>query len=606
MSLKSVFKNNCSAMIVTRSMAVFSAVLLGLTVFGAADARAEKRVALIIGNSAYEHTTPLPNPKNDAVVLTRVLKRLGFDVVSGIDLKRPEFEKTVRTFASKLKSADVGLFFYSGHGLQVNGNNYLVPIDAKLVDEADLDFAMVKMNAVMRQMERNSKTNLIFIDACRDNPLARNLARSMGRTRSASIGRGLAPVRSGIGSMITFATEPGNVALDGAGSNSPFTTALVRHIETPGLDIAELLRRVRREVIDSTAGRQVPWNHSSLTDGFTFLKGMVGAAGPMAANGSGSGSMELAFWNTIKGSSNPADIQDYLTRFPKGTFASIATRQIKKLNAQKTAALGKLPSGQGGDKSSARSFQDCDICPKMVKIPAGSFMMGSADDDRSASRYERPQHKVTIKKPFAVGQFEITFDEWDACVADRGCAGYKPKDEKWGRGKRPVIRVNWEDAVTYLSWINHKTGKNYRLLSEAEWEYVARAGTKSYFSTGPKLTTYQAVFDGRRAFNGGPKGIRAAQTEEVGRFKPNSFGVYDMHGNVSEWVSDCWHKSYEGAPSDGSSWDTPAERSTCSSKVRRGGSWYNAARDLRSAQRRRFSTRLKSYEVGFRVARDLD
>ena len=563
------------------------------------SARAENRVALIIGNSAYEHTTPLPNPKNDAVVLTRVLTRLGFDVISGIDLKRQDFEQTVRSFATKLKTADVGLFFYSGHGLQVNGNNYLVPIDAKLADEADLEFAMVKMDAVMHQMERNSKTNLIFIDACRDNPLARTLARSMGRTRSASIGRGLAPVRSGIGSMITFATEPGNVALDGEGANSPFTTALVKHIETPGLDIAQLLRRVRRQVIDSTAGRQVPWNHSSLTDGFTFLKG---AGGPALANsGAGSSAMELALWNNIKGSKSAADYQDYLTRFPKGTFAHLATRQVKKF---KTAALGKLPSGQTG--GSAKAFRDCEACPKMVTIPPGSFMMGSPDDDKSASRYERPQHKVTIKKPFAVGQFEITFDEWDACVADRGCAGYKPQDEKWGRGKRPVIRVNWEDAVTYLSWINHKTGKNYRLLSEAEWEYVARAGSKSHFSFGPKLTTYQAVFDGRRAFNGGPKGIRASKTEEVGQFKPNGFGVYDMHGNVSEWVSDCWHKSYEGAPTDGSSWDTPAERSTCSSKVRRGGSWYNSARDLRSAQRRRFSTRLKSYEVGFRVARDLE
>ena len=586
---------------------IFHSLLLLLVSFTsmawAQSASAEKRVALIIGNSAYQHTIPLPNPKNDAVVLSRVLKRLGFDVVTGVNLKRTDFEKTVRTFAQRLKTADVGLFFYAGHGLQVNGNNYLVPIDAKLADEADLEFAMVKMDAVMRQMERNSKTNLIFIDACRDNPLARSLARAMGRTRSASIGRGLAPVRSGIGSMITFATEPGNVALDGEGKNSPFTSALVHHIETPGLDIADLLRRVRRQVIDTTKGRQVPWNHSSLTDGFTFLKGTGGAV--VENSGSGSSNMELAFWNNVKSSKNPADLQDYLSRFPKGTFTSLATRQMKMLEGQKTAALGKLPGAQvGGVKT--KSFQDCETCPKMTVIPAGAYVMGAPENDKSADRKERPQHKVTISKPFAVGQFEVTFDEWDACVADRGCAGYRPQDEKWGRGKRPVIRVNWEDAITYTAWLAHKTGKAYRLLSEAEWEYVARAGSNGNFSTGPQLTTYQAVFDGRRSFNGGPKGIRARQTEEVGKFKVNAFGVYDMHGNASEWVSDCWHKSYQNAPVDGSSWDTPDERSSCRNKVIRGGSWFNSARDLRSSYRRRYSNHLRSYEVGFRVARELD
>ena len=166
--------------------------------------------------------------------------------------------------------------------------------------------------------------------------------------------------------------------------------------------------------------------------------------------------------------------------------------------------------------------------------------------------------------------------------------------------------MSWEDAITYVAWINHKTGKSYRLLSEAEWEYVARAGTKTYFSTGPKLTTYQAVFDGRRSFNGGPKGIRAVQTEQVGQFKPNAFDVYDMHGNASEWVSDCWHKSYQGAPDDGSSWDKPDERSSCRSKVIRGGSWFTSARDLRSSHRRRFGGHLRSREVGFRIARDLE
>lgn len=249
---------------------IVSVALLLVTLFNSSQALAEKRVALVVGNSNYKYTTALPNPKNDASALSAVLERLGFEVVGGNDLDRSEFEKAVVTFSRKLRSADVGLFFYAGHGLQVGGQNYLVPTDAKLSDESDLEFAMLKLNDVMAQMERSTKTNLLFIDACRDNPLARNLARAMGRTRSGNISRGLAVVRTGIGSMITFATEPGNVALDGAGENSPFTTALLKHIETPGLDIANMLRRVRRDVILSTKNAQVPWNHSSLTSGFVF------------------------------------------------------------------------------------------------------------------------------------------------------------------------------------------------------------------------------------------------------------------------------------------------------------------------------------------------
>lgn len=237
---------------------------------------AEKRVALVVGNSEYLNTTALPNPKNDAAAVTEVLKRLNFKVLGGVNLSRTKFESAVVSFSRDLRTADVGLFFYAGHGLQVAGENYLVPTDAKLSDESDLEFALIKLNDVLKQMERSTKTNLIFIDACRDNPLARNLARSMGRTRSGSIGRGLAVVRTGIGSMITFATEPGNVALDGAGENSPFTTALLKHIETPGLDIANLLRRVRLDVIESTKNTQVPWNHSSLTSGFVFNVGISG------------------------------------------------------------------------------------------------------------------------------------------------------------------------------------------------------------------------------------------------------------------------------------------------------------------------------------------
>jgi len=222
------------------------------------------RVALIIGNSAYQHTSALLNPYNDASALAATLRRLGFQVIEGLDVDVEKMAGRVRDFSRALKNASIALFFYAGHGLQLNAVNYLVPVDAKLVDEADAASETIELNDVLKHMERQAKTNIVILDACRNNPLARNLTRTMG-TRSAGIGQGLAEVRSGVGTMIAFATQPGNVALDGVSRHSPFTAALLKHIETPGLDIGDVLRRVRRDVLDETKGRQIPWDHSSLT-----------------------------------------------------------------------------------------------------------------------------------------------------------------------------------------------------------------------------------------------------------------------------------------------------------------------------------------------------
>jgi caspase domain-containing protein len=187
----------------------------------AAFAQAEKRVALVIGNSAYQHTPKLANPTNDAADMAAALKKHGFKVIEGFDLDKPAFDRKVRDFATTLKQAEAGVFFYAGHGLQVAGQNYLVPIDAKAEGIEALDFEMVRVDVIHRLMENQTNTNILFLDACRDNPLARNLARSMG-TRSSEIGRGLAQVQSGVGTLISFSTQPGNVALDGSGRNSSF------------------------------------------------------------------------------------------------------------------------------------------------------------------------------------------------------------------------------------------------------------------------------------------------------------------------------------------------------------------------------------------------
>jgi uncharacterized caspase-like protein len=235
-------------------------VVLALALLPAA-AQADKRVALVIGNSAYQHTPKLANPRNDATDVAGALKALGFQVIDGFDLEKAAFERKVRDFATALQGAEVGLFFYAGHGLQVAGQNYLVPIDAELTTATALEFEMVRVDVVHRIMERQASTNVLFLDACRDNPLARNLARAMG-TRSADIGRGLAAVESGVGTLISFSTQPGNVALDGAGRNSPFAGALVKHMSTPGDDLSAILIAVRNDVMQATQRKQVPWEHS--------------------------------------------------------------------------------------------------------------------------------------------------------------------------------------------------------------------------------------------------------------------------------------------------------------------------------------------------------
>jgi hypothetical protein len=234
-------------------------------------AAAEKRVALVIGNAAYTHAGRLPNPGNDANDMAAALKGVGLDVILGVNLDKRAFDGKVREFSRALANADAGILFYAGHGLQVGQRNYLIPVDAELKSERDLEFEAVALDFVMRQMEidREGKTNIVFLDACRDNPLARNLARAMG-TRSASVGKGLAEVQAGIGSFIAYATKPGDVAADGKGRNSPFTAALAKGVKGPGKSLTGIMVDVRKEVLAATANRQVPWDHSALIGDFYF------------------------------------------------------------------------------------------------------------------------------------------------------------------------------------------------------------------------------------------------------------------------------------------------------------------------------------------------
>ena len=241
------------------------------------------------------------------------------------------------------------------------------------------------------------------------------------------------------------------------------------------------------------------------------------------------------------------------------------------------------------------TFRDYPECPELVVVPAGSFMMGSPEGEEDKHDNEGPLHEVRIDYPLAAGVYPVTFDEWDVCVSGGGCGGYRPDDKGWGRGTRPVINVSWKDAQMYVNWLCWKTGKGYRLLSESEWEYVARAGTATRYWWGDGIRRNRANCDGCGSLWDNKK------TAPVGSFPANGFGLHDVHGNVREWVEDCWNDRYHGAPVDGSTWMS----GECNRRVLRGGSWIGIPWYLRSAYRDGYSTGYRRNNIGFRVARTL-
>jgi hypothetical protein len=314
-------------------------VFLLLVISPISPALAERRVALVVGNASYQHTPSLTNPLNDAADIAEALRKLNFHVIEGRDLDKRGMDGSIRQFARELMGADVGVLFYAGHGLQVDGQNFLVPIDAKLEDATGLEFETTRLDAVHKTMERATKTNLIFLDACRDNPLTRNLARALG-TRSASIGRGLAVVESGEGTLISFSTQPGSAAMDGEGRNSPYAAALVRRLASPKDDISSILIGVRNDVMRETRRRQVPWEHSALTERFYFAKPTVVVP-----------SAELAFWAAVKDSKDPRLIQSYLEAFPDGTFAPLARAVLARLKAEEAQQQAAVETARKAEEA---------------------------------------------------------------------------------------------------------------------------------------------------------------------------------------------------------------------------------------------------------------
>ncbi|WP_051279124.1 SUMF1/EgtB/PvdO family nonheme iron enzyme [Chitinilyticum aquatile] len=540
-------------------------------------AHAGKRVALLIGNSQYAQEAALKNPGNDARLLASVLRNeQKFDtVIVRENLGRRELVQQLQELATLAKDADTVLVYYSGHGMQnAQKRNYLLPVDAAVSAQASVESEGVPADLLLETLESaNAKLNIVILDACRNNPLA-------AKTRSGN--KGLARMESErSGFLIAYSTRDGQVALDGDGQNSPYASALAQWLGRKDLPVRSQFDEVYESVKQATAGKQLPVQYGDIT-GKVYL--------------------------------DPARSAPATTQTASTTIASKATRGSYTLPAY---APGK-------------SFRECDDCPEMVWLPQGSGIMGSqpGTDNRSE---EQPQHAIRIAYPLAMGRSEVTRGQWAAFVeetgydAPLGCwvfNGREPQkqpDKSWRNPgfaqseNDPVVCVNYEDAERYLAWLSRKTGGKYRLPSETEWEYAARAGSKTSRPWGDSPDESCRYANGLDQSSIGKLAGTAAEarpactdkaiyTNAIASYQPNAFGLYDLIGNVSEWTADCWFADYTKAPSDGSA---RSEGWGCDAASLRGGDWLTSSTELRTAVR---DQRLRTYRgqyFGFRVVREV-
>ncbi|MBW8003315.1 MAG: SUMF1/EgtB/PvdO family nonheme iron enzyme [Planctomycetes bacterium] len=441
----------------------------------------ERRTALVIGNSDYR-SSPLKNPVNDARDLSQALGELGFAVTTKLNSSHKEIFEAVRDFGKELARGGVGLFFYAGHAVEVGGTNYLIPLDADIQAEDEVRFASIDAGLVLSKMESaGNSTNILILDACRDNPFKKSF-------RSSS--RGLAVVQAPRGSLVIYATAPGSVAADGKGRNGIFTGSLLHHIKVPGIEVREMLTRVRREVMAATGGEQIPWDSSSLTAGFYF-------AGTLYLDGSEQVRIPaegIARVTDLETSRHRLEM-----RYDDGEKETKRVMVVKDRAVQVAFTYIERPKVPVG----------------FVLLEAGTFRMGSTGGESD----EKPVHTVRISRHFYMSKYEVTVGGFRRFVND---TGYKTTADREGgvwiwtgsewenkadanwrnpyfnQGEdNPVVCVSWYDAVEYCNWLSGKEGltpayrikgeevqwnvlaNGYRLPTEAEWEYAARGGNRS-------------------------------------------------------------------------------------------------------------------------------
>ncbi len=575
----------------------FSALMVALTT---ASAQAAKRAALLIGNQDYRiNSLDLKNPHNDVAAVGKALEQVGFEVRIVRDAGLGKLHREINRYTKALKRAGkdaIGFFYYSGHGALNENNrfNYIIPTDVDTIDSTDLWDGSIRLKRIVDDLKDKAGNAIHFVvfDACRNElKLARKGSRAVIQPK------GFKPIRETVrGMLIAYATAEGEIATDVGEKLGPYAEALAKAIVKPGLEAVNMFREVQVSVFNNIG--QEPWyTHGALKR--VYFAGREKTRPARQRKPQPPLSEAARAWQVVQNTNNPAALRAFARRFKGTVFADMALAMAD--TAQRSPAdptARRKPADTTNRMQPGTSFKDCHVCPEMVVVPAGSFMMGSNDGDSD----EKPVRKVTIGASLAVGKYEVTFAEWDACVADGGCS-HKPGDQGWGRGKQPVINVSWDDITKqYLPWLSRKSGKSYRLLTEAEWEYVARAGTTTAYWWGDEASHEYANYGKDECCDGLAKGAdKWAHTAPVGSFKANGFELHDLHGNVWEWVQDCWNDSYKGAPTDGSAW----LKGDCGRRVLRGGSWGLNPQYLRTADRVGGYPGVRSRNGGFRVVRML-
>ena len=510
-------------------MIIFSLFFALLPAFSA-QAATEQRLALVIGNAVYGFS-PLKNPVNDASDIATSLQKLGFTVILKKNVNIKDMEASIQDFGNRLKRGGVGLFYFAGHGLQVNGVNYLIPVGAKIDKESDIKYEAVDAGKILDEMANAANGfNIVILDACRDNPFHQQFR---------SVSRGLAIVGSAPkGSYISYSTSPGQVALDGDGRNSPFASAFIKYMKEPGWTIEQVFKNVRHRLSQDTEGKQVPWELSSLEGDFFFVPG------------------------DNKNAGYSRDLSD-----GRETVAARTKQSTKERSFF-----------DGGD-----TFKDTVTGMEFILVKGGCFLMGDQFGDGES--HERPVHEVCLDS-YYMGKYEVTQSQWLKIMKNN------PSYFKKCGEACPVEGVTWTDVQAFLAELNSMSGLTYRLPTEAEWEYVARdrgkqekwAGTSSE----DKLGDY-AWYD----VNSGDK------AHPVGQKKPNALGFYDMTGNAWEWTQDRYGENYyQTSPKD-----NPQGPEAGNTRVLRGGSWMDRAKDCRVTQRYAYPSERAFRSIGFRLVR---
>ena len=550
-------------------------LLATLLAFQTTAVVAQEKHALIIGNAAYRFG-PLKNPVNDArsMANTLRLRQLGFKVTEYHNRSRKQMSKVIREFGQSIKPGSVAVVYFSGHGAQYQGENYLFPVDFDTQYEDDLPAEAISTGFIMDKLRQNfNGLNIVILDACRDNPLQKKHKNSA---------KGLARINNAPPNTYTiFATGPGRVASDNPhGNNGLFTKYLVQHMKQPGLSLGDMVLETRKDVMQASSNKQVPYDSGSLTQRFCFAgcdvtestvtnTAVTVAAAPRASTRP----------NTSLSNQHSHNGRSHSHPLP-------ASGKNHQHNGAKPVVVQPVRVQPATQPTTARSDPRE---PVMVSIRGGSFTMGSPASENGRFTNEKP-HTVLVGH-FHLGKTEVTNTEYARCVTAGSCKPAKQYSGFTG-GSQPVVGVSWDDAMSYANWLSGISGKRYGLPTEAQWEYAARAGTQTTYYWGNQVGKNQANCDGCGSQWDGKS------TAPVARFAPNHLGLHDMLGNVLEWTCSEYDKNYAGGKEQrcGAS-GSRVERAL------RGGSWFNIPRIVRSANRDRLTPSFHTNSVGFRLSR---